>query len=106
MNKKVTVMMEKKVTAQDLYDHILKYMTAEEALLKLLTSSLIQYEHLKFKEDGTPVHPIFILSAAALDMGWGMALKKGAPDDEIEGFLVGSEEFLKETIPNIFGQLK
>ena len=42
--------MEQKIKVQDLYNIIVQNMTPEVALKKLLSSSLIQYEKLKFDD--------------------------------------------------------
>jgi hypothetical protein len=86
-------MEEKKISVNDLYNHIIQFMTPEVALKKLLSSSLIQYEKLKFDKDGQPVHTEFIIAMAALDLGWQI----GVPDnDPVIGLIVGTEEFTKK----------
>jgi hypothetical protein len=70
---------------------------AEDALLKLLEGSLIQYEKLKFDE-GKEVHPLIIIANAAMDLGWNMSIKKGSPNDEINGISVGTEEYLNQIL--------
>ena len=80
------------MNVKELYDHLLLHMTAEQALLKLLEGQVLNYEKLKFDE-GEEVHPIFIISMAAMDMGWGMAIPN-EDDEEIQGMAVGTEEYL------------
>lgn len=84
--------MEQKIKVQDLYNIIVQNMTPEVALKKLLSSSLIQYEKLKFDESGQPVHPEFIIAMAALDLGWMVGI---TDDDPVIGLIVGTEEFTK-----------
>jgi len=79
------------------YDHITKYMTAEEALIKLLEGNLRTYEHLKFEEDEV-IHPIMVVSMAALDMGWGLAIPDASDDEEIKGMVIGDEEYMDEVL--------
>lgn len=84
---------------KELYDHITKHMTPEHALMKLLQSSLLTYHHLKFPAgDGKEVHPEILISMAAFDLGWMIAVE--APDGDktrdLIGLSVGTEEYLKQ----------
>lgn len=74
-------------------DYILKHMTAEEALLKLLESSVISYENLKFSNN-EPVHPEMIIAMAAWDLGWDIAVPKQKDEDQMQGISVGTQEYL------------
>ena len=78
--------------SKELYDHIVKHLTPEEALMKLLEGSLIQYEKLKFDSQEKAVHPVLIMSMAAMDMGWQMAIEKG--EGNVRGMAVGTQEYL------------
>lgn len=84
------------MNVKELYDHLLLHMTAEQALLKLLEGQVLNYEKLKFDE-GEEVHPIFIISMAAIDMGWGLAIPN-EDDEEIQGMIVGTQEYLDGVI--------
>lgn len=84
--------MEKGIKVKDFYDHILKHMTAEEALMKLLEGPLRSYEKLKFDENGQEVHPVLIISAAAMDLGWNFAVEKG--QEHVRGLCVGTQEYI------------
>jgi hypothetical protein len=86
-------MEEKKISVNDLYNHIIQFMTPEVALKKLLSSSLIQYEKLKFDKDDQPVHPEFIIAMAALDLGWMIGV---TDDDPVIGLIVGNEKFVEK----------
>jgi len=88
----------KKLTVQKFYDFITEQMTPEQALKKLLESSLIQYEHLKFDKKDNPVHPLFIITMAALDMNWGIALEKGKEDDNVNGLVLGTKKYIKKIL--------
>lgn len=79
-----------KMTPKALYDFITEAMPAEEALLKLLEGTLLQYEKLKF-DDGHAVHPLLIIAHAAMDMGWVMAVEK---EEEVRGIAVGTDEYM------------
>jgi len=84
------------MTVQELYDHLLKHMTAEQALMKLLEGHVRTYEKLKFDE-GEELHPTILIAAAALDMGWNIAIPKHEnDDDELIGMAVGTEEYLND----------
>lgn len=77
-------------------DYILTQMSAEEALLRLLEGPLGQYEKLKFDESGEPVHPLLIMSMAAMDLGWNFAIEKGRDEEEVRGLIVGTDEYMKK----------
>jgi hypothetical protein len=87
------------MNTQELYDYITEHMTAEEALKKLLEGHIRTYEHLKFKE-GEEVHPIMIASMAALDMGWQLAIPDGRDDEEVQGMMIGTPEYIEEQLGN------
>ena len=52
------------MTVKELYDYITAQMTPKQALMKLLEGSVIQYEKLKFDENGEPVHPVLVITMA------------------------------------------
>jgi len=79
----------------ELKEHILKHMTAEEALTKLLEGQVASYEKLKF-DKGKEVHPILIISMAAMDLGWIMAIEKD--HENIRGISVGTEDYMKDNV--------
>lgn len=79
------------MNAQALYEHIVQHITPEAALLKLLESSIIQYEKLKM-DKGEEVHPLLIISMAAMDLGWEMAIEKD--QEEMRGIAVGTKEYI------------
>ena len=80
-----------------LYDYITSKMTPEEALKKILESSLRNYEHLKF-EKGKEVHPIMIITYASWDMGWEMVgFERMEDNDTVDGLTVGTKEYMERT---------
>lgn len=82
------------MTPKELYIHITSQMTAEDALLKLLEGAVVNYEKLKFNE-GEEIHPVYLITMAALDMDWQIAIPNTADDDEeLTGMVVGTEEYL------------
>jgi len=82
------------MTAKELVNYITSKMSAKQALLKLMESSLVQYENLKF-DKGKEVHPVIIISMASLDLGWKMIVED---EDEIEGLLIGTDEYIKRNL--------
>ncbi len=88
----------KNIKVTDFVQFILKHMTAEQALTKLLASQLTHYEKLKIDKQPADnpenVSPYFIMVAAAMDMGWQIAIEE---DHEIiRGLSMGSEDYLKD----------
>jgi len=83
------------MTAKELVNYITSKMSAKQALLKLMESSLVQYENLKF-DKSKEVHPIIIISMASLDLGWNMIVVES--EDEIEGLLIGTDEYIKRNL--------
>jgi hypothetical protein len=88
---------EKGITVKELYDHITSQITPEVALMRLLESSLITYEKLKFDENGKAVHPLIIISMATMDMGWNFMVESDR--ENIEGLVIGTEEYMKRVLP-------
>jgi hypothetical protein len=88
------------MTADELYRHITSHITAEEALMKLLTGHLREYDKLKFSQEGEEIHPIILISMATLDMGWNMAVPNhdDNPDAEVEGMIVGTQEYIDSVL--------
>jgi len=82
---------------KELYDHITKHMTPEQALLKLLEGHVLTYEKLKFDE-GEEIHPLFIISMAAMDMGWNLAIPNDSDEMEVQGMIVGTQEYINKTL--------
>lgn len=80
------------MTVQELYDHIVKQITPEQALMKFLEGGLIQYEKLKFDNDQA-VHPLFIMAMAAMEMGWNFGIEKDRK--EVEGLITGTHEYME-----------
>lgn len=72
-------------------------MTAEQALMKFLEGGVLKYEHLKFDENSQPIHPILIISMAAMDLGWQIAIE--SKEEDIHGVAVGSPEYMDRNFP-------
>jgi len=86
------------MTATELKDYILKHMSAEEALLKLLEGQLMEYKEIKFKNDEA-MHPLLLISMAAMEMGWLLAIpKKGDINNEVIGLTVGTQEYINSIL--------
>lgn len=89
------------MTAEELYKHITSHMTAEEALMKLLTGHLREYEKLKFSQEGEEIHPVILISMATLDMGWNIAVPHNDdPNAEVIGMIVGTQEYIDSILSN------
>lgn len=89
------------MTAEELKQYILEHMTAEEALDKFIKSSIEHYEHLKGCTDANHEgNPLFIMAAAALDLGWELAIESTSPDQEVRGAIFGTEEYLNSVLGN------
>lgn len=85
------------MNAKELYDYITTQMTAKEALLKLLEGHVLNYEKLKFNE-GEEIHPVMLISMAAMDIGWQIAIPSEDEDDDISGMVVGTEEYIDSVL--------
>jgi hypothetical protein len=91
------------MTAKELRDYLLTKMTAEEALLKLLQNHVEHYEKLKVQMDNEQEgdntgSPIMIIAAAAMDLGWQLAIENGEPDAPVRGLCVGTGEYLDKIL--------
>jgi len=85
------------MTVQETFDHITKYMTAEQALMKLLEGHIRTYERLKFNE-GEELHPVMLVSLAAMEMNWDIAVPDNNGDEDMEliGMAIGSPEYMQQ----------
>ena len=86
------------MTTDELYAYITEHMTPEQALRKLLESSLVQYGKLKFDGEENAVHPVILISMAAMDMGWQIAVASN--DGDVKGLAVGTAEYME----SVFGK--
>jgi hypothetical protein len=86
------------MTVKELYDHITKHMTAEQALMKMLEGTVIEYQKLKFSEEGKEIHPEMLIVMAVLDRGWNMAIPQQKDDEELKGMIVGTQEYIDDIL--------
>ncbi len=86
------------MNVKQFYDHITNHLTPEDALMKLLEGSVIQYDKLKFDSQQQAVHPLLIISMAAMDMGWQMAIEKN--EGNFRGICVGTDDYMKTIFPD------
>lgn len=86
------------MTVQELYDHILKHMTAEQALKKMLEASLHEYQYLRFSEAGKEIHPAMLVVMAAQEMGWDIAIPNKDPEAELDGMTIGTPAYINNTL--------
>jgi hypothetical protein len=84
------------MTVDDLYNHILKHMTAEQALKMLLVGALGEYQKLKFSSQEEAIHPTMLIVMAAIEMGWCISIRQGGDEDPVDGMIVGTREFLEK----------
>jgi len=80
------------MNVKELYDHITKHMTPEQALMKLLEGQVRTYDKLKF-DDGESIHPIHLITMAAMELEWGLILPMD-DEDNVEGLVIGTEKYL------------
>jgi len=85
------------MNSQELYDYITSQLTPEEALKKMLESSLINYKELKFKK-GKEIHPLILISIASLEMGWQIAVEKDK--ENVRGISIGTKEYMNNLFKN------
>jgi len=88
---------------EEFVQHILKYMTAEEALLKLIKYQTDQYDKLRLgepihKDPHEPINPLMIACCAAFDMGWDLAIESPEKSKEVRGLMIGTREYLDEQL--------
>jgi hypothetical protein len=85
------------MNAIEFRDYILKQMTAEKALLLLLEGQVREYAELKFSSDENAIHPILLISMAAMEMNWQMAIPESG-DNDIQGMILGTEEYIESVL--------
>lgn len=88
------------MTVKEVFDYILTQMTAEQALMKLLEGGVRQYKSLRFndKEEGKEVHPLIIVTMAAADMQWNYYLEGNDQQEDIEGLVIGTLDYIERTV--------
>jgi len=84
------------MTVDELYNHITSQMSAEKALKTFLKGSLITYNKLKFESPTEVLHPLFIITLAAMDMDWEICVEKDT--ENVEGLVVGTKKYVKRTL--------
>jgi hypothetical protein len=80
------------MTFAELKAYILSKMTMEQAFDRLLESSIVKYQKLKFQE-GEELHPLLVMATAAMEMGWGFLV---GPEKEVQGVVTGTEEYMSK----------
>lgn len=92
------------INVKDFIAYILKHMTAEQALEKLLRLQTDQYDKIKLGQPivpkvGDQINPLMILACAAMDLGWDMCLEKQSDESKnVEGIACGTKEWLDRMI--------
>ena len=79
------------MTVQQVYDHITKQISPEEALKRILQGTIPQYQKLRAVagEDG---YPEAIIACAAFELGWEIAVE--GDKEDLRGLSVGTAEYL------------
>lgn len=85
---------------KELYEHITKHLTPEQALMKFLEGGVLEYEKLKFDAQEKAVHPMLIIAMASMDLGWQFVVK--SDDGDIKGLIVGTDDYVKEIFDKNF----
>lgn len=88
---------------EEFLQFILKHMTAEQALRKLLrTNVMVPYETAQQLKLGTalkedePFNPLFMVIMAAMDLGWQIALENDEDQSKhVEGITIGTEAYME-----------
>lgn len=93
---------------EEFVEYILKHMTAEEALLKLIKLQTDQYDKIKLGQPinpkpGDTINPLMIIVTAAMDLGWDLAIESGEKSKEVRGIMIGTKEYLKDNLPKTDG---
>lgn len=76
----------------ELYEQLTSQMTPEQVLKKLLEEYKLTNEKITLNE-GEEMHPIMLISLAAMELGWEIALPYTEDDDEVIGMTIGTEEY-------------
>jgi hypothetical protein len=100
-------MADNEMTTQELYVHILKNMTAEEALMKLIEGMTMKYNFLKFKSQEESVHPELIIVMAAMELGWTIGVcDQEDPESEVRGLIMGKRDYVSEVLAKMGYEIK
>lgn len=88
------------MTAKEFYDYITKHMTPEQALLKLLEGQVMEYEHLKFSSEESAIHPLLLITMAAMEMDWVIAITNTDDnlESDVQGLVLGTEEYVDNVL--------
>jgi hypothetical protein len=80
------------MNVKECYDFIIKQISPEQALMKYLEGTIIEYEKLKFSGEEKKIHPLMLISMAAYEMNWQLAIHSDK-DDNVDGLVIGTEEY-------------
>lgn len=89
--------------AKDLRDYILRHMSAEDALLRLLQLQCENYSKMKLGqpislEKGQGINPLMIICCAAMDLGWDMVIEDQSISENIRGISCGTDDYIKSNL--------
>lgn len=77
---------------QELYDHIVQHMTPEDALKRLLATSVEVVENANLEDPNSRHSPYFTIVACATQLGWGFAIESDA--ETLQGLVIGTPEYI------------
>lgn len=95
--------MEKKksITVDQFYEFITQHMTPEEALKKLLRSTVEQYDQMRELE-GQQGSPYMIIAMAACELNWSIGLEDNVnPHDHVRGLVLGMPDYINAVADNV-----
>jgi hypothetical protein len=89
------------MNAKEFKEYILQHMTADEALEKLLATTVQQFDNLKANinvegQNHESASPYLIIMNAAMDLGWNIAVEDPNASPVVRGIVVGTEAYLNK----------
>lgn len=87
-------------------EYILTQMTADEALERLLATTVQQFENLKANinvegQNHESASPYLIIINAAMDLGWDFATESPGVSPKVRGIIVGTPEYLDNVLGKV-----
>ncbi len=94
------------MNAKEFKEYILKHMTADEALEKLLATTIQQFDNLKANinvegQNHESASPYLIIMNAAMDLGWDIAIEAPGVSPVVRGIIVGTPEYMNVVLDKV-----
>lgn len=93
-----------KMSVDEFYEFLLQHDTCENILKKLLATTVDQVSTFLEGEILKSAHetgsPVFIIAACAFGLGWQIAVAQGLGNEQIQGFMMGTPEYLAKLKSN------